>query len=529
MERTNRALMAYGRCLSCCGMINGTCWHSLTAKVVRYWIYFDCLSWQGEGQGNVSELLGNRTQRTKLWTLLIILAVLGTAALYGILGSGLLLLLLLAGLGAVLVLYRPILGLVVMIVIALLIPFDIGTGTEVKLNLVSLFVPILLAIWLLEMIVKRELRMVRSRTFLPLFLLVLAGAGSLIIGNVTWDPFVPYPANFLLVQLAQLGIFVLSAGVYLLVANLLKDEICLRYLTWTFLVVAGVLAVLYQWPVVGSFVNQITTDAISRAPMWMLLTAVAGGQLLFNKNLVLWKQLFLMLILLAVGYYSFVLHREVLSIWIGVVAAVAMLFWLRLPRLRWLVLLVLLILLVTGVLFPAVYEFAGGDVEWRLSGLSRIDLSRRVLEVTMRNPITGLGPASYRVYASMEPLVWRSGKYVWIGAVISSHNNYVDLFSHVGVLGLAIFFWFMAEVALLGLRMRKRFVSGFANGYINGALAAWTGTMVIMVFADWFLPFVYNVGFQGFQASVLVWMFLGGLVAIERIVNNDSLTSEKNK
>ncbi|MCA9989204.1 MAG: hypothetical protein KDE59_33090, partial [Anaerolineales bacterium] len=46
-------------------------------------------------------------------------------------------------------------------------------------------------------------------------------------------------------------------------------------------------------------------------------------------------------------------------------------------------------------------------------------------------------------------------------------------------------------------------------------LATWAGIMVVMLLLDWFLPFVYNVGFPGFQASVLVWLFLGGLVAIE--------------
>ena len=469
----------------------------------------------------MSELLGNRTQRTKLLSILIILAVLGAAALYGIVGSRLLLLLLLAGLGMVLLLQRPILGLAVVTIFALLIPIEIGTGTEVNLNPVSLIVPALFVIWLLDMVSKRELRMVRSRTFLPLFLFLLVGIVSLLIGNATWDLFVPRPANFLMVQLAQLGIFVLSAGTYLLVANLVKDEIWLRYLIWIFIVVGGVLATLYQLPAAGRFVNLIATEAISRAPVWMLLTAAAGGQLLFNKSLVLWKQMFLLFVLLAVGFYSFVLHREVISVWIGVLAAGAVLFWLRWPRLRLLVLSVLLILLLAGILFPAVYEFAGGDAEWRLSGLSRIDLGKRVLEVTMRNPITGLGPASYRVYASMEPLVWRSGRYLWIGAVISSHNNYIDLFSHAGLLGLGIFLWFMAEVALLALRLRKRTLSDFANGYINGALAAWTGTMVIMVFADWFLPFVYNVGFPGFQASVLVWMYLGGIVAINTFLEKD--------
>ena len=48
-------------------------------------------------------------------------------------------------------------------------------------------------------------------------------------------------------------------------------------------------------------------------------------------------------------------------------------------------------------------------------------------------------------------------------------------------------------------------------------LAAGAARLVIMLFADWILPFVYNIGFPGFQASVLVWLFLGGLVALENM------------
>ncbi len=494
-----------------CGMINGSWQPSARSKL------FD----KSEDQFILSELLGNRTNQTKLWSALIILAVLGAALLFGFTGSRLiLLLLLLAGLGAVLLLQRPNLGLLLIIATALIIPINIPTGTRVNLNAVSLLIPAVLAVWLLNMVRNRDLSIVRSRTFLPLFLFLIAGVVSLLIGNATWDPFVPRPLNFVLVQLAQLGLFALSAGAYLLAANMVKDEKWLRYLVWTFLVIAGLLAVLNLFPVGRSLNRQLMTEAFSRAPFWMLLTAVAGGQLLFNKSLLMWQRLFFGLILIAVGFYSFVQQREVLSIWIGVLVAWAMLLWLRLPRLRWLVLAIVLILMVTGFLFPAAYRFAGGDAEWQLSGLSRIDLSKRVLEVTMRNPITGLGPASYRVYAGVKPLVWRGGSSVWIGAVVSSHNNYIDLFSHVGLVGLAIFLWFMAEVALLALRLRKQFVSGFASGYINGALAAWAGSMVIMLLADWFLPFVYNIGYSGFQASVLVWMYLGGLVAMNRIDNS---------
>jgi len=40
--------------------------------------------------------------------------------------------------------------------------------------------------------------------------------------------------------------------------------------------------------------------------------------------------------------------------------------------------------------------------------------------------------------------------------------------------------------------------------------------------ADWFLPFVYNIGFAGFRTSALAWMFLGGLVALESMTPRDA-------
>jgi hypothetical protein len=115
----------------------------------------------------------------------------------------------------------------------------------------------------------------------------------------------------------------------------------------------------------------------------------------------------------------------------------------------------------------------------------------------------------------MQPLFYL-GAY-WIAPQINSHNNYVDLFAHVGLLGLGLFFWFAFEVARLGRRLRVRYAEGFSAGYVNGMLAVGAGSLVIMALADWMLPFVYNIGFEGFQASVLVWLFLGGLVALEQI------------
>ena len=225
-----------------------------------------------------------------------------------------------------------------------------------------------------------------------------------------------------------------------------------------------------------------------------------------------WR-LFLLATLGATLVYAFVQQQEATSNWVGLVAVLGTLAWLRFPRLRWPALALILVLVAIGVLFPVVYDFAGGDAEWQLSGGSRLVLSQRVIDVTMRNPITGLGPAAYRRYAAMEPLQY--GRAFWVVPRINSHNNYVDLFSQVGLVGLAFFLWFAVEVARLGYRLHSRYTTGFKAAYVNGVLAAGAGALVLMVFADWILPFVYNIGFPGFQASVLVWMFLGGLVALE--------------
>ena len=44
------------------------------------------------------------------------------------------------------------------------------------------------------------------------------------------------------------------------------------------------------------------------------------------------------------------------------------------------------------------------------------------------------------------------------------------------------------------------------------------GALALMALADWFLPFVYNIGFPGFQISSLIWMFLGGALVLEQMV-----------
>jgi hypothetical protein len=451
-------------------------------------------------------------------TALIILPILATLAGAVLLGSRAslpVLALPLAAMGLIFLLRQPVYALFAIIVAALLIPREFSTGTEVFINPVTLLMPALMAFALLVMVRRGKIVLTPSAVNRPLFLFLMAGLLSFGIGAVTWDVNVPRSSTFWLTQAAQWAIFAFSAGAFWLTAYLAQEEVWLKRLTFFFLIVGGVLALLVVWQGVGFVTGRFSTVATWRATFWVLLFALAGGQLLFNRELKQGWRLFLVAILIAAVIHSFGSHDERASDWVGLAAVGGILFWLRFPRMGWVGSAVVIMLLAAGVLLPLIYEFAGGDERWFMTGGSRVALIERTIEVTMRNPITGLGPAAYRPYTATSPLIY--AHIIWFEPRVSSHNNYVDIFSHTGLLGLGFFLWFMATVGHLGWRLRRRFTQGFAGGYVNGMLGAWVGSLCIMLLLDWFLPFVYNVGFSGFQASVLVWLFLGGLVSLEAI------------
>lgn len=466
-------------------------------------------------------LTGERRNRSSLlWPGLVVPAVLLAAAALGAFASWTLLAMTIAVVAGVLVLRQPSLGLFGLVALALLIPLDISTGTDVSLNPATLLVPGLCAVWVVTMVRQRRTTLVKSSVNLPLILFLLAAIVSLLIGNVTWDPMVPKKSGFLLVQLSQVALFAFSAGAFWLSANLIEDVLWLRRLTLAFLAVAGSLAILYVIPITRQFVTPLTTIAIARAPFWILLTGLAGGLTLFDRHLSRWVRLFLALVLVTCAFYAFEQQRESASNWVGVGATAAVLLWLRWPKARWFVLIMVLVLLASGILFPTIWNFAGGELEWRISGGSRLVLIERVVEDTMRNPVTGLGPAAYRVYGMSRPLAYQRAFYV--APSINSHNNYVDVFSHMGLVGLGLLGWIVVALTRTGLRLRQGHTADFQAGYASAMLAAGAGAMAVMFLADWILPFVYNIGFPGFQASVLLWLFLGGLVVLERNTASDA-------
>jgi O-antigen ligase len=130
-------------------------------------------------------------------------------------------------------------------------------------------------------------------------------------------------------------------------------------------------------------------------------------------------------------------------------------------------------------------------------------------QIFSANPLFGSGFGNYHFYSQLFAI---RGWYV----TLNSHNNYVDIFVQTGMVGALAFAWFVWEMGALLVRLRGRVTDGFSKGYVNAAIGGFAGMLAVGMLGDWFLPFVYNIGLNGFRASVMGWVFLGGVLVIEK-------------
>jgi O-antigen ligase len=464
---------------------------------------------------------------SRLQIALLVLAVLLVSALVGLRPSPYLLVLFVGAGGMVLLLREPAWGLVAMAALSFTLPLELGTGGDVAITPPALLIAATTAVWLVDSLRRRSLRLPASRTTLPLLLFAGSGLLSLLAGTVYWDPQVPRADNLLLVQLAQWAIFAFSAAIFLMAGELGKDTQWLRYATWAFLILAGVVMLENFVPGLHRVLDWNNPARAKSSVFLVLIGALSTGQLLFNRRLGPLVKLALFLLWAATAYVVWFLWHEWTSGPIPFTVATLAVAWLWLWRRRRVAAIAAILIAVTlaVALFPFLFELSGGQRELEYSWGGRLVLYRHVLKLVKDHPILGLGPAAYRHYGYVHPLSEGYGGAFYVRPWVSSHNNYIDIYAQMGLVGLGLFLWFLVELGLLGWRLTSRFRGDFADGYVHGAVGVLAGSLVAMLLVDWFLPFVYNVGFAGFRTSALAWMFLGGLVALEQSSGNEGRRS----
>lgn len=448
----------------------------------------------------------------------VVLAVLGLALQFGRRPSerSLILVTILVGGGLFLILLtrRLEIGIAGLIAVSIFGKIEVGTGTAVPLNLSLLLGGLLLGYWLLEMIlIQQNLRLTQLRFNRAALIMLIMITVSLAAGYIRFIPRAITGAP----TMAQVGgwaIYAISLGVFLLVAHRVRSIRWLEILTWTFIVFGGAYVVArlngQWWPIRDLlFVSPGSFGSM----FWTWLTALAFGQFLLNTRLDNRIRMLLLGLLLALAYVNLTQTRDWISGWLPPAVAVGVILWLRSWRLglaaailAGIVLLATQEELATQLFNPLeVYSMQSRDATWPI-----------MLILIQASPVIGLGFGNYYFYTPLYPIM---GWYV----NFNSHNNYVDLLAQTGLVGLGLFVWFAAELGWSGWKARSRAPEGFQRAYVDACLGGLVAMLVAGRLGDWFLPFLYNVSFNGFRASILSWIFLGGLglIANSLLLNDE--------
>lgn len=404
----------------------------------------------------------------------------------------------------------PNLGFPLAVVVSILMPYSIQTGTQTGINASVLLVGALVALWLFEMVARqREIWIVGLSTARPLVALMIVSLISLAFGQIPWFPTNPAPIS---AQLAGLAIFLLCPAAFLLAAHRLRSMKAMQWMTWLFVGLGWAFLVTRFVPSLRRFGASVFQRAVLDSLFWTWMVTISYSQSLLNHKMPMRWRVALGVVVLGSMYSAIVVRQAWTSGWLPALVSIAVITAIVRPKvaIAFGVVAGLAILVQPGLLTSV---FLGGDNQFSLT--TRTAAWGVLWEIIRVNPILGLGPANYHSYTPFFDILGFSMNF-------SSHNNYVDIAAQTGLAGLVCFFWFVWEAARLIWRLKSKVPEGFPRAYVVGAMGALAGTLVAGMLGDWILPFVYNIGLEGFRASGLAWMFMGATVALEHMAKTPS-------
>jgi hypothetical protein len=429
--------------------------------------------------------------------ILLVVLVSTTAAYWG--SSKILILLVgaVVGLAGFLSLLRyPSLGFIVLFFGGMFVPFS-GPG---GFNASILTVIIMIGLWLLDMfVVKRNFTFVHSRVIRPAFYMLLVCILAFAMGQIPWFVFAnqaPIDA-----QLGGFAIYFFLVLAMIMTANVIRDMKWLKTIVWTFVGLGFVyiLGRIFQL----SVIDRIYAHGFyANSMFWMWMVALVLSQAIYNNHLSLRSRTLLYVIVALTFYVALVQQNDWKSGWVpaGLVAAV-LVGWKFRKMIPFIIPFVLMVIAYLAQDLISTDEYSWG---------TRVDAWLVVLDISRVSPIIGLGFANYYWYAQIFSIRGYNISF-------NSHSQFVDIIAQTGVLGLACFMWILFEVGRLAWKLMNQLPDGFAKGYAYGVFAGVLGSLMAAFLVDWLLPFAYNIGLDGVRASILPWIFFGGLISVEQI------------
>lgn len=408
------------------------------------------------------------------------------------------------GLIALGLLYRyPLLAYIFLMPAGMFVPFS-GPG---GVNASVLLVVLMSVLWIGNMfVVQRRFEFVRSSAVRPAVFFMVVCVVAFGMGQVSWFSLAqqaPFDT-----QLGGFAIYFFSLVMMVMTGNIIKDIRWLKAILIAFVALSMiyVLGRVVEWAGIDSIFEN---GFIANSMLWTWLVILPLAQAMFNQDLKKNIRVFLYIIVALTLFVAVIQTRDWKSGWVPAMVGVGVLVALKFPKLAFASIPFALI----GVAYLAQDLISTDQYSWG----TRVDAWVVVLDISRANPLLGLGFANYNWYA---PLFSLRGYHIRF----NSHSQFVDIIAQTGLAGLVCFIWILYEVGALGWRLSRELKDGFARAYAYGVLAGVAACVMAAYLVDWLLPFAYNIGLDGFRASILPWIFFGGLVAIEQMRKENKLT-----
>lgn len=374
-----------------------------------------------------------------------------------------------------------------------------------NLSAATVMVAIMLGLWIMDMlVVQKKVAFIRSAIMVPILTFLVITILAFFVGQIPWFIFARQAP--LAAQMGGFAVFTFSIGGMLLAAHLIKDVRWLKIITWTFIGLSAgyILGRAFQIP---ALLHSYHAGFVAQSMFWTWLAAMLIGQLLYNNTMTLRTKVMLFVLLGLTFYVSIGQGYDWKSGWVPPTVAVVALLGIRYRRL----VVFVIPLLAMAAIYVALDLIADDGYSWG----TRVDAWRIILEISRVSPLLGMGFANYYWYTPLFPI---RGWYV----NFNSHSQFVDLIAQTGYLGLCAFIWLFFELGRLIWTVAGKLPNGFARGYAYGVLSGIIATAMAAIMGDWVLPFVYNVGLSGFRSSILPWIFIGGVIALQQMLRDPS-------
>lgn len=377
-----------------------------------------------------------------------------------------------------------------------------GSGVGKGVYVSEIMLGFLLAIWWGKYLFQAlPGHRIKSGFHIPILLYVLYSILNVVHSFIFWDPNVSKIYQHPAVNALELGLRILSAGAFIMLATSVTNRKWLKWIT-AFILIPG----LYN------LFNGLISSKIPVASPWWPLVAILPvaycWAIVLDSTSGWFKRLAAAVVAAAAIFVTFISGTSWVSGWLGLIAALGTVTFFRSRKL----------FAVALIIAIAVTALSWSFVERNVISASveegdydRFALFAGALKYATTFPL-GVGLGNYRTYNSFH-----YGEKWGTTAYTSAHGTYAQHLSEMGIPGFMLFM----SILICGFAwIRKNYYkiqSSSSRTFLLAAMGQMVGIACAAAIGDYIIPTYHNGGIVTFSSTVYSWLIWGLAVAHVRI------------